>query len=85
MADEIVQQALVRSIQKAYDEWAGRHPSLAAVIDRISLTQRAVDSLRDSEKYLSAVQAYHESKNEFELLEKLTALAGPVIQVILGS
>jgi len=80
-----VQQAVVRAVQRAYDAWALEHPSLAAVIDRISLTERAVERLRDSQEYRDAVGAYHRSRSELELLNKLTELAAPFVQAILAA
>lgn len=83
MTDELVQQTVARSVQRAYDDWAVEHPSLAAVIDRITLTQRAVESLRDSEEYREAVAAYHRGLSEADLLARLTELAGPILTAIL--
>ncbi len=85
MADEIVKQVVVRAVQQAYDAWAAEHPSLAAVIDRITLTERAVKSLRDSEAYRQAVAAYHQSQSELQLLHELIELAGPIVSAILAT
>lgn len=84
MASEIIQQIVVRAIQQAYDKWADEHPSLAAVIDRITLTEHAAESLRTSDEYRNAVAAYHESKSELALLQQLIELAGPIVQAILA-
>ncbi len=85
MADELVEQILVRATQRAYDGWAVEHPSLAAVIDRITLTQRSIEPLRESEQYKQAVESYQRGRNELELLNKLTEIAGPIIQKILST
>ena len=84
MTDEIVQQTVVRAVQRAYEEWQQEHPSLAAVIDRITLTERAVESLRDSPEYRQAVAAYNRGLGEADLLNRLMDLAGPVIAAILA-
>ena len=84
MADEMVQQIVVRAVQQAYDAWAAEHPSLAAVIDRISLTEQAVESLRGSEQYSQAVAGYYRSQSELEFLNKLIDLAGPIVGAILA-
>jgi len=84
MANEQVQQIVVRAVQKAYDEWAGEHPLLAAVIDRITLTQQAVESLRQSQEYRQAVENYQRSSAELELLGSLIELAKPVIAAMLA-
>lgn len=84
MANETVQQTVVRAVQQAYDAWAAEHPSLAAVIDRIELTNHAVESLRDTEDYRKAVAAYQTGMNELDLINKLIDLAGPIIQSILA-
>jgi len=84
MTDEIVQQTVVRAVQRAYEQWRQEHPSLAAVIDRITLTERAVESLRDSPEYRQAVAAYNRGLGEVDLLNRLIDLAGPVIAAILA-
>jgi histidinol-phosphate/aromatic aminotransferase/cobyric acid decarboxylase-like protein len=84
MTDEIVQQTIVSAVQKAYDAWAIEHPSLAAVIDRIALTQQTVESLRESEQYREALRAYHEGLSELDFLKKLTELATPIITALLA-
>ena len=82
MADEIIEQIIVRATQRAYDKWAIEHPSLAAVIDRITLTQQAVEPLRSSDEYRQAVEAYHRSRNEVDLFNRLIELAAPILQTI---
>ncbi len=84
MPNKIIEQTIVRAVGLAYNEWAAEHPSLAAVIDRIALTHSAVDSLRNSSEYAAAVAAYHQSRNELELLNQLTELAGPIVRSVLG-
>ena len=84
MPDENVQQLVVRAVQQAYDAWAVEHPSLASVIDRIELTQQSVESLRQSQAYRDAVEAYHQSQGELQLLNRLLDLAGPILTGILA-
>jgi len=84
MADENVQRIIVSAVQRAYDAWAVEHPSLAAVIDRISMTERAVESLRQSQQFRQAVDEYHTSRGELEFLNRLMDLAGPVIASIMA-
>ena len=84
MANENVEQVIVRAVQRAYDAWAAEHPSLAAVIDRITLTERSVESLRGSPEFREAVEVYHASRNELDLLNRLIDLAGPVLAAILA-
>ena len=84
MSDAIVHKAIADAVGQAYESWAAEHPSLAAVIDRISLTDRAVESLRQSAEYRQAVSDYHRGLNELTLLNQLVELAGPVVQRILG-
>jgi len=84
MSDEIVRQTVARAVQRAYEEWQQEHPSLAAVIDRITLTERAVESLRDSPEYHQAVAAYHRGLSEADLLNRLIDLAGPMLAAILA-
>ncbi len=84
MSDEIVQQTIVRAVQRAYDGWAGEHPSLAAVIDRISLTECAVESLKDSAEYQQAIAAYHRDMSDANLLNRLVELAAPIVMSLLA-
>ncbi len=84
MTDELVQQTIVRAVQRAYDGWAVEHPSLAAVIDRITLTQHVVESLRDSPEYRDAVAGYQRGLTETDLLVRLTELAGPILAALLA-
>ncbi len=84
MTDELVQQTIVRAVQRAYDDWTVEHPSLAAVIDRITLTQHAVESLRDSPEYRDAIAGYRRGLTETDLLVRLTELAGPILAALLA-
>ena len=84
MSDDTVQQAVAQAVGQAFDLWAVEHPSLAAVIDRITLTQRAAESLRDSDEFRQAVAAYHQGLCEADLLNKLLDLAGPIISRLLA-
>ena len=83
MENEQIQQLVVRAVQQAYDDWAAEHPSLAAVIDRITLTEQATESLRNSPQFAQAVDGYHSASIELQLLEMLTELAGPIVSAIL--
>jgi hypothetical protein len=82
MESEPIQQIVVRAVQQAYDAWAVEHPTLASVIDRIELTQQAVESLRQTQAYRDAVDAYHQSQGDVNLLNRLLELAGPILDRI---
>lgn len=84
MENESVQQLVVRAVQQSYDVWAQSHPCLASVIDRIELTQQAVESLRETQAYRDAVDAYYDSRGELDLLNRLIDLAGPILTSILA-
>jgi hypothetical protein len=79
-----VTELVAAAVGQKFDEWALQHPSLAAVIDRISLTDRTVQSLRDSAEYRDAVAAYHQDMNELAFLGQIADLAGPILHAILG-
>ncbi len=84
MNDKKVTELVAAAVGEKFDEWALRHPSLAAVIDRISLTERTVESLRDSAEYRDAVAAYHRDMNELGFLARVADLAGPILHAVLG-
>ena len=79
-----VKELTARAVNEAFDTWARQHPSLAAVINRIELSEQAAVSLRDSDAYRKAVAGYYRSLSEVELLNKLLSLAGPVIERLLS-
>ena len=85
MENETVKQAVVRAVQQAFDDWAAEHPSLAAVIDRISLAETAAESLRASPEYEAALAGYHKSRSELEFLSRLVELASPIVRSLLGT
>ena len=84
MNETKVTELVAAAVGQEFDEWALQHPSLAAVIDRISLTERTVQSLRDSAEYRDAVAAYHQDMNELAFLAQIADLAGPILHAILG-
>ena len=84
MTEKLVQQTVSGAVGRAYDDWAAEHPSLAAVIDRIALTEQVVESLRDSEEYREAIAAYQRGLSETDLLSRLAELAGPIVTAALG-
>ncbi|MFW6132996.1 MAG: hypothetical protein ACOC8F_03805 [Planctomycetota bacterium] len=84
MDHETVQDAVQQAVGRAFDDWAGEHPSLAAVIDRITVTERSVESLRKTDAYRKAVAAYHRDRSELELAGRLTDVAGQVLRRVLG-
>lgn len=80
-----VQQIVAQAVGQAYEAWAAQHPSLAAVIDRVLLTQRTVESLRESAEYRQAVDAFHRDQNELGLLKQLIELAAPLLAGLLAA
>ena len=83
MADERIRMLVEQAVARRFEEWAAVHPSLAAVIDRITLTDQAVQSLRATEGYRQAVAAYHQARSEQELLGQFLELAGTVLGTML--
>ncbi|MBN1942717.1 MAG: hypothetical protein JW849_05415 [Phycisphaerae bacterium] len=84
MENDIVQSAVQQAVRQAYADWAVEHPNLAAVIDRIVIFERSAERLRETDEYKQAVAGYHESRNELDLFNQLLALAGPILQQLLG-
>ena len=98
MTQEKINEIVAAAVGKSFDAWAAEHPSLAAVIDRIRLTEQTVESLRDSdayrqvvgdldkaiETYRQAIAGYHRDRSDLNLLTQLADLAGPILTGILG-
>ncbi len=81
---QTIQSAVQQATQQAYGEWATAHPSLASVIDRVVLTERTAESIRQSSEFKQALAGFYESQNELDLVNKLIDLAGPILQKVLG-
>jgi hypothetical protein len=84
MVQEKINEIVAAAVGKEFDDWAAEHPSLAAVIDRVRLTEQTVESLRDTDAYQQAIAAYHRDECELDLLAQLAELAGPILRGILG-
>ena len=84
MSDETVQELVSRAVNQTFEKWAAEHPSLAAVIDRIRLTERAAESIRNSEDYRKAVASFYRARSETEFLGQLLTLAGPIVRSLLA-
>jgi len=85
VSPKTVNALVAAAVGQRFDAWTAEHPSLAAVIDRISLTDRTVESLRQTPAYRQAVDAYHRDHNQLTFLTRLTELAGPILLGILGA
>ncbi len=84
MTDEKINEMVADAVGKEFEKWGVEHPSLAAMIDRVRLTERTVESLRDTDGYRQAIAAYHRDQNGLNLLAGLAELAGPILRRILG-
>ena len=84
MNDGKINEIVAAAVGAKFDEWAALHPSLASVIDRIALTELAVERLRDSQAYRQAMEAYQRDRDEMNLVGRLADLAAPVIHSLLG-
>jgi hypothetical protein len=83
MTEQKINELAVRAVQRAFDDWAAEHPAMADVIDRITLTQRTVESLRNSDAYKQAMAGFSYESLEAQLLSRLVNLAGPVVRSLL--
>jgi hypothetical protein len=83
--EQKINELVVRAVQRAFDAWAVEHPTLAEVIDRITLTQRAIESVRASEEFRRAVAHYQTESLEASLLNTLIEVARPLIVGILAA
>jgi hypothetical protein len=82
--NDALRQAVEKAAEQAYWDWAAAHPSLATVIDQIAVTQQTASRLRETAEYRQAVAAYHDSRNELNLLNRLLDLVGPIVASILN-
>jgi hypothetical protein len=83
MSDTRIATLVEQAVGKRFDQWAAGHPSLAAVIDRVVLVEQAAQSLRATDTYRQAVDAYRQARGKQQLIEELTTLAGAVLETIL--
>ena len=85
MASEKIQQLVAQAVGQQFEHWALQHPALAAVIDRVVLTDQVATSLRATSEYKQAVEDYHRDMNDLNLLSQLLQLAGPILAGILAA
>ena len=83
--EQKLNELVVRAVQRAFDAWAVEHPALADMIDRITLTQRAIESMRGSEEFCQAIAHYQAESLEASLLNTLVDIARPLIAGILAA
>jgi ABC-type bacteriocin/lantibiotic exporter with double-glycine peptidase domain len=83
--EQKINELVVRAVQRAFDAWAVEHSTLADVIDRITLTQRAIESMRASEEFRRAIAHYQNENLEATLLGQLVEVAKPLIVGILAA
>lgn len=83
MTDQRVRELVEQAVSDRYGAWAGRHPSLASVIDRMTVVEQAAQSIRATPAYAEAVAQYHQAGGEQELLGRLLGLAETVVATIL--
>ncbi len=84
MPNETVRQAVETVTEQAYWDWAAAHPSLAAVIDQMIVTHQTASRLRETPEFHQAIAAYHASRNELDLVNRLSELAGPIVRSLLS-
>ena len=73
-----------QAVGQSFEQWASQHPALAAVIDRVRVTDITVASLRNSPEYRQAVADYTQGVTELNLLSQLIKLAGPILVGLLA-
>ena len=84
MTEDKINEIIAAAVGKSFDEWATEHPSLAAVIDRVRLTEQTAESLRNSDAYRQAIADYHRDRNELNFLAQVAELTRPSLGKILG-
>ena len=84
MSNPQMNEIVAAAVGEAFRQWAGQHPSLAAVIDQIRLSERTVELLRNSEAYRAAVEAYRRDQRDMALFQDVLGLAAPLVARLLG-
>lgn len=82
--DHTIEALVEQAVEQAYAIWSASHPSLAAVLNRLSLQERTATSLRESDAYHQAIDAYQDARNETKLLGQLLDLAGTILPTLLA-
>jgi hypothetical protein len=57
MTQTMLRDLVERELDQSWESWAAQHPNLAAAIGRTTLSQQAVDALRDDPEFQSALTA----------------------------
>jgi hypothetical protein len=83
--DARVQQLTEDAVGQAFAAWAGQHPTLAGVINRLAVVETTVASLRESPAYRQAVEDYTQARVEIDFLGQVVALAGPILVGLLAA
>lgn len=84
MSDERIEAAVAQAVSQAYESWAVEHPSLATVINRMSISEQAATSLRQSPEFRQAVIDFGKSRSELAFLGQLLELAAPILRGLVG-
>jgi ABC-type proline/glycine betaine transport system substrate-binding protein len=83
--EQKINELAANAVAQAWDSWAAEHPNLARFIDRVTVTDRTVESLRNSDEYKKAVQGFHDANNDLDFLNKIIDLAGPILLALLAA
>lgn len=81
--EQTLNELVVRAVQRAFDAWAAEHPTLAEMIDRITLTRRVIESVRASDEFRQAIAHSQAESLEASLLTTLIDIARPLVVGIL--
>lgn len=84
MSGERIQSAVAQAVSQAYDAWAAEHPTLASTIDRMTVTDQAAESLRQSPEYRQAVIDFGKAQSELAFVSQLIELATPILLGLVG-
>lgn len=80
--DELADQ-VAKAVGKAYEDWAKEHRLLAGAIDAVELRERTAQSLRNSDEYKAAAEAYRRGATELDFLSGMAGLAGTILRAVL--
>jgi hypothetical protein len=84
-SDDFPRRIVALAVERAWEQWALEHPSLAAALDDVQLINQAAESVRRTPAYRRAVETFYRDEQTLMLFERLWSLAGPALRELLNA